>query len=162
MAWTSQTVRDFIAARHIRARVLPMPEDTHTAEDSARALGTDTAHIAKSLLAHLSDARFVLCIVRGDQRLDRRKLCAAAGAKRMSLATAEEVLEVTGYPVGAVPPLALKAAVPTYLDRSVLEVPVVYCGGGEVDALLEISTEELGRVTGAEVVDLVLALTEKP
>jgi len=133
-----------------------MPENTHTAEDAARALETDLAHIAKSLLARLSDGRFVMCILRGDQRLDRKKLCRAAGTKRMSLAKADEVLAVTGYPIGAVPPFPLKTDVPAYIDPGVLEVDVVYCGGGDVDALLEVPTEELARVTGAEAVDLAL------
>lgn len=156
MTWTSQRVREFIARRGLRARVLPMPEDTHTAEDAARALETDLAHIAKSLLARLSDGRFVMCILRGDQRLDRKKLCRAAGTKRMSLAKADEVLAVTGYPIGAVPPFPVKSDLPTYIDPRVLEMDVVYCGGGDTDALLEVPTDELARVTGAEAVALAL------
>ena len=156
MAWTSATVREFAAANGLQARVLAMPENTHTAEDAARALRTDLAHIAKSLLAHLSDGRFVLCILLGDQRLDRKKLCRAAGAKHMSLAKADDVLRVTGYPVGAVPPFPLKSEVPAYMDPQVLEVDMVYCGGGDVDALVEVPTEELARVTRAEAVDLSL------
>jgi len=156
MTRTSATVREFIAARGLGARVLAMPENTHTAEEAARALGTDLKHIAKSLLAHLSDGRFVLCILRGDQRLDRKKLCRAAGAKHMSLAKADDVLRVTGYPVGAVPPFPLKSEVPAYVDPGVLEVDVVYCGGGDVDALLEVPTEELARITEAMPIDLAL------
>jgi len=156
MSWTSATVREFAAANGLRARVLAMPENTHTAEDAARALGTDLKHIAKSLLAHLSDGRFVLCILRGDQRLDRKKLCRAVDAKHMSLAKADDVLRVTGYPVGAVPPFPLKSEVPAYIDPGVLEMDVVYCGGGDVDALVEVPTEELARVTRAEPVDLAL------
>ena len=156
MTRTSATVREFIAAHGLRARVLAMPENTHTAEEAARALGTDLKHIAKSLLAHLSDGRFVLCILRGDQRLDRKKLCRAAGAKHMSLAKADDVLRVTGYPVGAVPPFPLKSEVPAYIDPQVLEVDVVCCGGGDVDALLEVPTEELSRITEAMPIDLAL------
>ena len=156
MMWTSATVREFAAANGLQARVLAMPENTHTAEEAARALGTDLKHIAKSLLAHLSDGRFVLCILRGDQRLDRKKLCRAAGAKHMSLAKADDVLRVTGYPIGAVPPFPLKSEVPAYIDPGVLEVDVVYCGGGDVDALLEVPTGELARVTRAVPVDLAL------
>jgi len=156
MTWTSATVREFAAANGLQARVLAMPENTQTAEEAARALGTDLAHIAKSLLAHLSDGRFVLCILRGDQRLDRKKLCRAAGTKHMSLAKADDVLRVTGYPVGAVPPFPLKSEVPAYIDPGVLEMDVVYCGGGDVDALVEVPTEELARVTRAEPVDLAL------
>jgi len=156
MTCSSATVREFAAANGLRARVLAMPENTHTAEEAARALGTDLKHIAKSLLAHLSDGRFVLCILRGDQRLDRKKLCRAAGAKHMSLAKADDVLRVTGYPVGAVPPFPLKTDVPAYIDPKVLEVDVVYCGGGDVDALLEVPTEELARITRSMPVDLAL------
>ena len=156
MTLTSRTVADFVAARGLKARVVRLPATTHTAEDSARALGTDLAHIAKSLLAHLADGRFVLCIVRGDKRLDRRKLCRAAGTKAITLAKAEEVLDVSGYPVGAVPPIALKTALAVFIDPAVLEMDVVYCGGGDVDALLEIPTEELLRVTQAQMVDLSL------
>jgi len=156
MTCSSATVREFAAANGLRARVLAMPENTHTAEEAARALGTDLKHIAKSLLAHLSDGRFVLCILRGDQRLDRKKLCRAVGAKHMSLAKADDVLRVTGYPVGAVPPFPLKTDVPAYIDPKVLEVEVVYCGGGDVDALLEVPTEELARITRAMPVDLAL------
>jgi Cys-tRNA(Pro) deacylase len=156
MTRTSATVREFIAARGLGARVLAMPENTHTAEEAARALGTDLKHIAKSLLAHLSDGRFVLCILRGDQRLDRKKLYLAAGAKHMSLAKADDVLRITGYPIGAVPPFPLKSEVPAYIDPGVLEVDVVYCGGGDVDALLEVPTGELARITRAMPVDLAL------
>jgi len=156
MNWSSAAVRDFIAREGLRARVLPMPQDTHTAEEAARALGTDLAHIAKTLLAHLADGRFVLCILRGDQRLDRKKLCRATGAKRMSLATADEVLQVTGYSVGAVPPFPIQSALPAYMDPRVLEIDTVYCGGGDVDALLEVPTDELVRVTCSELTDLAI------
>jgi Cys-tRNA(Pro) deacylase len=154
MTRTRRDVEDFIAQRGLTARVRDMPHDTHTAADSARALGTDTSHIAKSLLARLSDGRFILCIVCGDKRLDRRKLCRAAGAKRMSLATADEVLAITGYVVGAVPPLALETALAALIDETVLEKDRVYCGGGDVDTLLEISTQELLAITAATPADL--------
>lgn len=154
MARTRQDVEAYLAREGLRARVLGMPANTHTAADAARALGTDLAHIAKSLLAHLADGRFVLCILRGDTRLDRRKLCRAAGAKRMTLATADEVLAVTGYPVGAVPPFPLATEVPVYIDRNVPAIDVVYCGGGEVDALVEVSTAELVRASRGRIVDL--------
>jgi prolyl-tRNA editing enzyme YbaK/EbsC (Cys-tRNA(Pro) deacylase) len=42
------------------------------------------------------------------------------------------------------------------MDPQVLEVDMVYCGGGDVDALVEVPTEELARVTRAEAVDLSL------
>jgi prolyl-tRNA editing enzyme YbaK/EbsC (Cys-tRNA(Pro) deacylase) len=43
-----------------------------------------------------------------------------------------------------------------YIDPGVLEVDVVYCGGGDVDALVEVPTEELARITRAVPVDLAL------
>jgi len=156
MPWTSQTIEQFIAARGLRARVLRLPASTHTVEDAARELGTDVTHIAKTLLTHLADGRFVVAILRGDTRLDRRKLCRAAQAKAMTLAKADEVLEMTGYPVGGVPPFPLKADLAVFIDSHVLEVDTVYGGGGEVDALLEVPTAELLTITRGKVADLAL------
>ncbi len=156
MPWSSQTVEEFIAARGLRARVLRLHASTRTVEDAARELGTDATHIAKTLLAHLADGRFVVAILRGDTRLDRRKLCRAAQARAMTLAKADEVLEVTGHPVGGVPPFPLKTDLAVFIDRRVLAVETVYGGGGEVDALVEVPTAELLAVTGGQVVDLAL------
>jgi Cys-tRNA(Pro) deacylase len=156
MPWTSQTVEEFIAARGLRIRVLRLHASTHTVEDAARELGTDVRRIAKTLLAHLADGRFVVAILRGDTRLDRRKLCRAAQAKAMTLAKADEVLEVTGYPVGGVPPFPLKTDIAVFIDRRVMEVDTVFGGGGEVDALVEAPTEELLAVTRGTVADLAI------
>jgi len=65
-----------------------------------------------------------------------------------------QVVELTGYPVGGVPPFGHRSTIPVLLDRSVLALAVIYGGGGDDRTMLKISTRELLRVTEATVLPL--------
>lgn len=83
-------------------------EHTRTADDAARAIGVEVAQIVKSLV-FLADGSPVVALVGGDRRLDEAKLATAAGASDARRATAEQVRESTGYPIGGIPPSVMPA-----------------------------------------------------
>ncbi|RLG90583.1 MAG: hypothetical protein DRO36_05880, partial [Candidatus Hecatellales archaeon] len=64
------------------------------------------------------------------------------------------VKEITGYEVGALPPIIHRKPVRTFIDSKVMSFDKVYGGGGAVNALLEISPEEIKRLNKAEVTDI--------
>jgi prolyl-tRNA editing enzyme YbaK/EbsC (Cys-tRNA(Pro) deacylase) len=64
------------------------------------------------------------------------------------------VLELTGYPPGATPPVGHLTPLKVIVDRSVLQEPIVYGGGGGSDVMLRISPHEILRLTGAIVADV--------
>jgi len=68
--------------------------------------------------------------------------------------TPEEVLEKTGHPVGGVCPFALNENLDIYLDESLKPLEKVYPAAGSKNTCIEITPEELYRVTGAKWVDL--------
>jgi prolyl-tRNA editing enzyme YbaK/EbsC (Cys-tRNA(Pro) deacylase) len=84
------------------------------------------------------------------------------GRKRVKLADAETVLNITGYPVGAMPPFGHRRPLPTLMDKRVLRQTEVYAGGGQIDALLRISPEAIFRVTSAIELDLIEPPKELP
>ena len=139
----------------IRAELITLPVSTLTVEDAAQAVGTSPARIVKSLL-FLIDGKPVVAIACGTSRIDRRSIAAyfGVGRKRVKLADAKTVLEVTGYPVGAVPPFGQRQSWPTLIDHRVLDHTEVYTGGGEIDTLLRVAPAEITRVTGAIELDL--------
>jgi prolyl-tRNA editing enzyme YbaK/EbsC (Cys-tRNA(Pro) deacylase) len=153
MLETSDLVR-FIESHHVMANILELDVATPTVEDAANAVGTSAEQIVKSLL-FLVDGRPVVMITCGTSHVDRRPIAAyfSVGRKRVKLADADTVLEITGYPIGAMPPFGLSQPLPTLMDRRVLEHEVVYAGGGGLDALMRISPIELLRVTGAVEMD---------
>jgi prolyl-tRNA editing enzyme YbaK/EbsC (Cys-tRNA(Pro) deacylase) len=151
----------YLAAHGVAGEVIRLPEHTPTVEAAAQALGTSAERIAKSLLFLLDqgagDPEPILVIANGTDRVDYRNVAEYVGLsrKRVRLAGAAAVQAVTGYPVGAVPPLGHARPLRTLIDRRVLEQPEVYAGGGAVDALLRITPADILRATGAETVDVV-------
>jgi len=69
--------------------------------------------------------------------------------ERPDVATPEQALEKTGYPVGGTPPFGYEAIF--LIDDKVMEKDVVYAGGGTPNALVKISTKELQKANGGEI-----------
>jgi len=78
-----------------------MPFTTRTVDNAARVLGVGRDVIVKTLVVTCRDA-ILAVIMPGDRRLDIPKLRGIARDCR--LARPDEVVVLTGYPVGGVPP----------------------------------------------------------
>ena len=151
----SRNLKQFIDTHNIQALILPMGERTPTVSDAARALGVPPGQIIKSLVFRV-DEQPLLVINNGLARVDRRKLAAGLGVgrKRVRFADAERALEITGYVVGSMPPFGHRLKLATLIDPAVLQLDVVYGGGGGIDTMMRLTPAELLRVTGARVLDV--------
>lgn len=125
-----------------------------TVEAAERRLGVDRGRIIKSMLYVDERGIPLLAIVTGDRMVDEKRLAEVCGVERVRRARPRAVKSLTGYEVGALPPLGHKRAIRTIIDREVLELDVVYGGGGAINRLLEISPKDIRRLTGAEVADI--------
>ena len=96
----------------------------------------------------------MLAIVRGTAKVDRRKLSRLAGLRKPKLAPPDVVRELTGYDAGGTPPIGHHEPIPVYLDDGVFDEPVVFGGGGEIDAMLRIAPATIKQLTGATVADI--------
>ena len=146
----------FLQERQSRARIVRLDRDTTTVASAAEALGVSPERVIKSLVFIAGDEPVVV-IAGGPNRVDRRRLADILGLApgKVRLATPDEVLAATGYPVGGVPPVGHPRPVKVYIDRRVAEAPTTVFGGGGADrVLLEIEPGELIRLTGAEIIDL--------
>ncbi|MEM1932155.1 MAG: YbaK/EbsC family protein [Pyrobaculum sp.] len=95
-------------------------------KDAAAALGVGEDKIIKTIVV-LCNGVYKAYIVRGSKKIDLAKL----GCR---LASPEEVLEATGYPVGGVPPVL---PIPVFIDKELLKEEYVYGGGGDEYSLLK-------------------------
>ena len=152
---TREDLQQHIDVGGIEAKIIPLDEHTATVNDAARVLGVETDQIIKSLVFMVAGEP-LLVINNGTARVDRRKLAAhlGVGRGRVKFASAEQTLAVSGYVVGSMPPFGHRQALKTLVDPAVTRLETVYGGGGAVDAMLRLTTAELQRVTGAEVVDV--------
>ncbi|UCC63168.1 MAG: YihY family inner membrane protein [Anaerolineae bacterium] len=154
--WDEKHLSRWIAENGVAAEVICLPVETPTVQAAARAVNVSPAAILKSLV-FLADGQPHLVMANGLGKVDRGKLAArwSMGKKRIKMASAQKVLELTGYPIGAVPPFGHRTPLPALMDPSVLEQPVVYAGGGGIQALVRLTSDELIRVVGPEIVSVV-------
>jgi len=148
----------WIADNGVAAKVVRLSVETPTVEAAAAAVNVPPEAILKSLV-FLAAGRPYLVIANGLAKVDRGKLSArwSLGKKRIKLASADKVLALTGYPVGAVPPFGHPAPLPTLLDPAVLDQPVVYAGGGGIRSLVRLTPQELCRVVEPEIISVASA-----
>jgi prolyl-tRNA editing enzyme YbaK/EbsC (Cys-tRNA(Pro) deacylase) len=148
------------AARAHGLELVPsaFPEGTRTAEDAARAIGVEVGQIVKALVfdVEVNTDKWVpvLALVSGSNRLDEAKLAVAAGALQARRADADRVREVTGFPIGGVPPFGHPQAVRTFVDADLLRYGEVWAAAGTPRDNFSVTPVELVRVAGAVVADL--------
>lgn len=77
----------------------------------------------------------------------------AIEAKKIKMADAETVMQITGFAPGGVCPFALRQQVSVYLDNSLKEYDITFIAAGTPHSALPISAEMLEKVTGGSWVD---------
>ena len=152
---TPADLKAFMDQNDISGEIVFTNTPTPTVESAAQAVGTDPEHIVKSVLFSLKD-QHVLAITSGLRIIERRAIAERyeIGRKRVKLAHPEVVLEVTGYPVGTVPPFGHKNPLTVLVDPRVLEMQEIYAGGGAYNALVRLNPEDIVRITQADILDL--------
>jgi Cys-tRNA(Pro) deacylase len=152
IAMNPEWVSTFLRENTIHGEVIQLNQHASTVEAAAQALGVSTDCIVKSVVLWADSP--ILVIANGTTRIDTKQLADYLGiAKRkVKLADAPTVLELTGFSVGGVPPFGHKTQLRTLIEKFVLSQPEVYAGGGAVEAVLRITPAEIMRVTNAEII----------
>jgi Cys-tRNA(Pro)/Cys-tRNA(Cys) deacylase len=136
-------------------RLLTQAHKTRHVEEAAAERGTPPEQVVKALLVRQPEGRHLIALVRGDQRLSLKKLARLAGAKVLEMAPPADVPRITGYQIGAVSPFGLRRSdVVIYVDRHILEEPVVSVSAGRHDAGLELAAADLVRAVRGQVADI--------
>jgi prolyl-tRNA editing enzyme YbaK/EbsC (Cys-tRNA(Pro) deacylase) len=146
----------YITLLGIEAEIVDLEQETPTVAAAAEAVGVSPEQIIKSVL-FLADKRPVLVIANGFNRIDRKKLADHLGVsrRRVKIANAQQVLAISGYYAGTVPPFGHKERLHTVMDSAVLAQVSIYGGGGGIRTLMRLTLAELQRVIGAETTELV-------
>lgn len=129
------------------------PTTVEFGREAAAALDLEPSTVFKTLLAEVDTAP-VVAIVPVDGMLDLKALAAARGAKRGRLMEAAAAQRVTGYVVGGISPFGQRTRLPTVLDRSALDLEVIYVSGGRRGLDIGIAPLDLMRLLDAEVADI--------
>jgi Cys-tRNA(Pro)/Cys-tRNA(Cys) deacylase len=123
-------------------------------EQAAAERGLLAEQLVRSLLFRLEDGSYVMVLMPGPAQVSWAKLRHYLGVSRLTTATAEQVVSVTGYPPGAVSPFGLAHPVRLLADRQLFNHPQISLGAGERNAGVTLQVNDLVRALKPEVADL--------
>jgi prolyl-tRNA editing enzyme YbaK/EbsC (Cys-tRNA(Pro) deacylase) len=130
-----------------------------TAQEAADGLGVLLGQIAKSVIfKRKEDGVAVLVVTSGDRRVDEKKVSALVG--KVGRADADFVKAQTGFTIGGVSPVAHLNPPVTLLDQDLWRFEVVWAAAGHPHGVFQLQPEDLRRLTGAPVADVVQILSE--
>ena len=138
-------VREYLKKYNMDDRIITVLTTSATVKEAAEALGTEEERIAKTLSFKLKD-KYIVIVTKGDVKIDNAKYRHTFGEKAHMVA-ADEVEEKIGHPVGGVCPFALNNDVEVYLDESLKKFETVFPACSATNNAIEISIEELEKVT---------------
>lgn len=117
--------------------------------EAVEALGLPAERVFKTLVVAVGEARLAVAVLPVTGMLGLKLLARAAGVKKAALASKASVERSTGYVLGGVSPLGQKKRLPTYIDASARDHPSIFVSAGRRGLEIELSADDLSRLTGA-------------
>jgi len=144
----------------VTLEIVTFDRKTATAEEAAAALGADVAQIVKSLVwvAERDDGvQPYLVLLSGRDRVDPARLALVLGESSMRRATAREAHALTGFSIGAIPPIGHIQPIRVVMDPDLGRHPVVWAAAGTSSAVFPVAPRTLSVIANA----LVAPIAEK-
>jgi len=129
-------------------RIFEHPRPPESLELAASERGQDPRQVVRSILFRYQKDKFFLTLIAGPEQISWRSLRTHLGVSRVSMATEEEVLNVTGYAVGTVTPLGLAHPVRILADFNVFTPLEISLGSGLRGAAIIMKPDDLKRAIG--------------
>jgi Cys-tRNA(Pro) deacylase len=142
---------------HIPYRFFTHPGPVHSVEQAAQERGMQIDQVVRSIVFRLEQDQFLMVLVPGIHQIAWPALRKYLQRSRLTMASEEEVLRVTGYQLGAVSPFGLPQPMRILVDASVFTQPEVSIGAGIRSATVILTADNLRAALGAvEIVDLIV------
>lgn len=128
---------------------IPLSDDkkpVRSLEELLTARGLMPQSVVRSVLFRAESGQFCLLAVAGGGRADWALLRSHLNERKLRMAEYDEVPEVTGYVVGAVPPVALPESIRVLVDTSVGNYSSVVIGSGVLGYALALQGADLLRL----------------
>jgi Cys-tRNA(Pro) deacylase len=139
-------------------RVFTHPEKVTSLEQAARERGQRPEQVVRSILFRIGEDEYLMALVAGPKQISWKALRSYLGQSRLTMADKDEVLEVTGYPIGAVSPFGTLRRLRVLVDPSVFVEEEISLGSGVHGTTVILKSAHLKRALGeVEVVELLEA-----
>lgn len=140
---------------NIPHRVFTHPKKVSSLEQAAQERGQRPDQVVRSILFRIGEGEYLMALVAGPAQISWKALRAYLGQSRLTMANEAEVLEVTGYPIGAVGPFGTTRQFRILVDPDVFTEEEISIGSGIRGTTVILKSNDLKRALGeVEMVEL--------
>ena len=147
-------VEKFLKKFDENQKVITLETSARTASEASSSLGCEIGAIVKSLLFKTED-NFTLCLVSGDKKASLNKIKKKLKKKDVSMASADEVKNITGFTIGGVSPIGHSIQIDTLIDDSLDRFKILFAAAGHPSCVFKITFKDLKKITNGTVEDFV-------
>jgi len=126
--------------------VILLDTSARTALEAASSLKCEVGAIVKSLLFKTENT-FTLCLIAGDKKASLNKIKKTLNIKDASMASADEVKDITGFTIGGVSPVGHLNKVNIFIDKSLERFADLYAAAGHPNCVFKIDYSNLQKIT---------------
>lgn len=119
---------------------------------SARELNVPEHCVIKTLVMEDEVGHPLIILMHGDRQVSAKELAKQLGAKKISPCTPETAKRHTGYQVGGTSPFGVKKPLLVCMEKSILDLPLVYINGGQRGYLVGVHPHDILKVLTPQVV----------
>ena len=137
-----------------KQEVIELDSSARTALEAASSLGCEVGAIIKSLLFK-TEQNHTLCLVAGDKKASLNKIKKILKIKNASLASSDDVKDVTGFTIGGVSPIGHLNDIKILIDSSLKRFNYLFAAAGHPNCVFKITFKDLNTITKGSIQELV-------
>ena len=133
--------------------VIVLDSSAKTAIEAASSLGCEVGAIVKSLLFK-TENNFTLFLVSGDKKASLNKIKKTLNIKDASMASPDDVKNITGYTLGGVSPVGHLNKIEIFIDHSLARFENLYAAAGHPNCVFKTNFDDLQKITNGFIKDI--------
>jgi Cys-tRNA(Pro) deacylase len=123
---------------------------------SARELNVDEHAVVKTLVMEDENGKPLIVLMHGDCKVSTKELARQSGRKKIEPCKPEVANRHTGFLVGGTSPFGTKKQMPVFIEKSILDLPLIYINGGRRGFLVGVHPHDILRALSPTVVEAAL------
>ena len=143
-------LKEFDPKNHI----ITLENSARTAKEAATSLGCETGSIVKSLLFK-TEKDYILCLIAGDKKASLNKIKKILKLKDVSMSSADDVKNVTGFTIGGVSPIGHLKRINVLIDNSLKRFDFLYAAAGHPNCVFKINFDDLHNITSGSINEII-------
>ena len=136
-----------------KQNVIILKASARTALEAATSLDSEVGAIVKSLLFKTENT-FTLCLVAGDKKASLNKIKKELNIKDASMASADEVKEITGFTIGGVSPVGHLNKINILIDNSLKRFNSLFAAAGHPNCVFKTNFYDLQKISNGSIKEI--------